>query len=109
MLAVERRRTLRAPLDNLLVEIREFINPDGMVERFNRRISEIVNQTRFRSAAELDSPRTHHEWPTTLSFSSVLANVIANVIADVVGETGQKMLRAVVAEERDCAGAGRDE
>jgi transposase InsO family protein len=28
---------------------------DGMVERFNSRISEIVNQTRFASAAELES------------------------------------------------------
>ena len=34
---------------------------------------------------------------------------LANVIADVVGETGQKILRAIVAGERDCAGAGRDE
>ena len=28
---------------------------DGMVERFNGRISEIVNQTRFKNAAELES------------------------------------------------------
>lgn len=28
---------------------------NGMVERFNGRISEIVNQTRFASAAELES------------------------------------------------------
>ena len=27
--------------------------------------------------------------------------LLANVIADVVGETGQKMLRAIVASERD--------
>ncbi len=41
-------------------------------------------------------------------------NQLANVIADVVGETGQKILRAIVAGERDGlvlgrAGAGRNE
>ena len=33
---------------------------NGMVERFNGRISEIVNQTRFRSATELDSTLMHY-------------------------------------------------
>ena len=32
----------------------------GMVERFNGRISEIVGQTRFASAAELDTTLTHY-------------------------------------------------
>ena len=36
---------------------------NGMVERFNGRISEIVNQKRFKSAAELDSTLTHY-WST---------------------------------------------
>ena len=34
---------------------------------------------------------------------------LANVISDVVGETGQKILRAIVAGERDGSGAGLDE
>ena len=34
---------------------------------------------------------------------------LANVISDVVGETGQKILRAIIAGERDAAGAGGDE
>ena len=33
---------------------------NGMVERFNGRISEIVNQTRFASAAELDDTLAHY-------------------------------------------------
>ena len=33
---------------------------NGMVERFNGRISDLVNQTRFRSAAELDSTLSHY-------------------------------------------------
>ena len=33
---------------------------NGMVERFNGRISEIVNQTRFRSVADLDDTLTHY-------------------------------------------------
>jgi transposase InsO family protein len=33
---------------------------NGMVERFNGRISDIVNQTRFASAAELDATLTHY-------------------------------------------------
>ena len=33
---------------------------NGMVERFNGRISEIVGQTRFASAAELDTTLTHY-------------------------------------------------
>jgi transposase InsO family protein len=33
---------------------------NGMVERFNGRISDIVNQTRFRSAAELDATLTNY-------------------------------------------------
>ena len=36
---------------------------NGMVERFNGRISEVVSQTRFRSAAELDDTLTHY-WST---------------------------------------------
>ena len=36
---------------------------NGMVERFNGRISEIVSQTRFRSAAELDDTLTNY-WST---------------------------------------------
>ena len=33
---------------------------NGMVERFNGRISDLVNQTRFRSAAELDDTLKHY-------------------------------------------------
>jgi transposase InsO family protein len=33
---------------------------NGMVERFNGRISELVNQTRFHSAAELDETLKHY-------------------------------------------------
>lgn len=33
---------------------------NGMVERFNGRISDLVNQTRFRSAAELDETLKHY-------------------------------------------------
>ena len=33
---------------------------NGVVERFNGRISDIVNQTRFTSAAELDATLTHY-------------------------------------------------
>jgi len=33
---------------------------NGMVERFNGRISDIVNQTRFASAAELDDTLAHY-------------------------------------------------
>ena len=33
---------------------------NGMVERFNGRISDIVSQTRFRSAVELDDTLTHY-------------------------------------------------
>ena len=36
---------------------------NGMVERFNGRISDIVNQTRFKSAAELDHTLMHY-WST---------------------------------------------
>ena len=33
---------------------------NGMVERFNGRISDLVNQTRFQSAAELDATLSHY-------------------------------------------------
>jgi transposase InsO family protein len=33
---------------------------NGMVERFNGRISDIVSQTRFKNAAELESTLTHY-------------------------------------------------
>ena len=43
---------------------------NGMVERFNGGISEIINQTRFALAAELDDTLAHYCQPTSTSSRS---------------------------------------
>ena len=73
IIVIEIRKTLLLPIDDLLVVVREFMNKDvsrsglehrlitpyhlqtnGMVERFNGRIQEILDSTKFDSREDLE-------------------------------------------------------